>query len=104
MFQSCLRPYKTLIKTDLFFRDAGFHVSVTSMFLGETSPLPFPYRNGLLQLEQAGESLFSSLTSPREGGHFLRTVSLLTSGRPPGINRGSAELGTLPGPFAGSLP
>lgn len=54
----------SLKKNYLFFRDKSFQVSITSTLLGETSPLSFPHINGLLKLGQAGESLFSILTSP----------------------------------------
>lgn len=97
-------PYKTL-KNDSFFprfKPLSFNTTYTS---GRHFPFDIPlYKQSVGIGKSRGDPVLCPYLTPWCGGHFLMAVSVLTAGRPPGVNKGWTELETMPRPYAESLP
>lgn len=93
MFQVCLPPFPGRTSKMICFSEIiNFEVSITSLLLGETSLYHFLISTVCCNWEKRGRYCSVSLSHPLWWWCFLVTVSLLTSGRPPGVNKGWTSL------------
>lgn len=104
IFHVCLCPLQNLKKWFPFprYKPSSFKTTYTS---GSNFPFDISsYKRSVEIGKSRGDPVLCPYLTPWYGGHFLMTVSVLTAGRPPGVNKGWTERETMPRPYAESLP